>query len=149
MHLDPGAVRVGAPATLGEARLALTLAAVAGGTLLLGDDLRTLSTERWTLVRRLADSGARLGEAFSPVDLVPWRVDSSTGLAETPRIWRSADGLSLACVNPGPGSMRCPVPEEADPAGRETLTDAPVTPGAFLDVAPRDAVLLVVPRAVE
>jgi len=149
VHLDPGAVRIGAPASVGEARLALTLAAIAGGTLLLGDDLRTLSAERWTLVRRLVDSSARLGEAFSPVDLVPWRVDPSTGLAATPRIWRSVDGLFLACVNPGPGSMRCPVPEEADLAGREGLTDVPLTPGTFLDVAPRDAVLLVAPRAVE
>jgi hypothetical protein len=83
------------------------------------------------------------------VDLVPWRVDPSTGLAATPRIWRSVDGLFLACVNPGPGSMRCPVPEDADLAGREGLTDVPLTPGTFLDVAPRDAVLLVAPRAVE
>jgi hypothetical protein len=149
VHLDPGAVRVGAPATHGEARLALTLAAVAGGPLLLADDLRTLASDRWTLVRRLAESGALLGEAYSPVDLVPWRVDPATGLAATPRRWRTADGRSLACVNPGPGSMRCPAPDETDRAAHDVFTDTPVAPGVFLDVAPRDAVLLVAPRAVE
>ncbi len=149
VHLDPGAVRIGAPATLGEARLALTLAVLSGGPLLLGDDLRTLAADRWTLLRRLADSGEPTGEPFSPTDLVPWRADPSTGLAATPRVWRSADRRALACVNPGPDPMPCPVPGDAHPAGRDTFTDRPVAPGAFIEVAPHDAVLLVAPRAVE
>ena len=77
--LNPDVVEVGPPGTFEEARIRLTLVALSGGQVFLGDDLTKLSDKRWGL---LAKCIPPYGKAARPADLFEHAYPDSH-----PRIW--------------------------------------------------------------
>ena len=79
MLLNPDVVQVGPPGTYEEGKMRLTLVAMCGGQVFLGDDLTKLSDKRWDL---LAKCIPPYGKAARPVDLF-----EHTHPGSYPHIW--------------------------------------------------------------
>ena len=94
---DPDSLQVGKGCSLGEARIRATTVALAGGHVMLSEDLRLMSPERLELVRRILPpikKSARPYNLFeNPFpDGYPsvWRLDSK---------WQAGPGITLALFN--------------------------------------------------
>lgn len=100
---NPGALAVGEPLTLAEARVWATVVAMTGGVTLLADDLTTLPAERLPLLQRVlppAAGGRPLGAVREDKDVAP-AITTAAGVFAVSGTWRFRTGDDAAYAAAG------------------------------------------------